>query len=58
MPKAHFQTQTKVQKGMTPIDLRLCANRFTGLPARPRGNWLASHACPQASNDVVWRMVA
>ncbi|MDI9334812.1 MAG: hypothetical protein QM533_10595 [Cytophagales bacterium] len=25
------------------------------IAARPRGDWLASHACPQAANDVAYR---
>ncbi|MDI9335342.1 MAG: M23 family metallopeptidase [Cytophagales bacterium] len=43
---------------LTPIGLRLRANRF-GVPASsPRGYWLTGHDALQASNDMAWRVAA
>jgi RTX calcium-binding nonapeptide repeat (4 copies) len=43
---------------LTPIGLRQCANRWDVLAARAHGNWLASHVCLQASNDMAYRRAA
>jgi hypothetical protein len=54
----HCKVPITVQRGLTPIGLRQCANRLNVLAARPSGISLASHACLQAANDVACRLAA
>jgi hypothetical protein len=51
-------SEVERERYLTPIGLRWCANRLDVLAARPRGYWLASHACLQAANDVAYRLAA